>query len=197
MDKKPVLNGLILAGGKSRRMGSDKALLSYDSSGELFIENLYSILSKHCNDVYFSLSQQTQFSLPDNYKIIKDLQEPIGPMGGLISAFNTSPNAAWFVIACDMPRFDEATLSFLLDKRLPENQITVFKNLERNAVEPLCAIYEPTIKEALMEFYNKGGKSLSRFINTHDHLAVEMPSQNPLLNINTKEEYLLEISNNK
>ena len=90
------MNALILIGGKSSRMGTDKGLLNYHGKPQR--EYLFDLAKKYCTEVYFSCRAEQQFSeqsIIDTYSL--------GPMGGILSAFDFNPNTAWLVVACDMP----------------------------------------------------------------------------------------------
>ena len=93
--------GLVLAGGKSTRMGRDKGLLSYHDKPQR--EYLYEQMRPLCRDVYLSIRPEQKDSLPEGFASIADENIYRGPLNGLLSAHHAFPEAAWLVVACDLP----------------------------------------------------------------------------------------------
>ena len=100
-----ALNGLVLAGGKSERMGTDKSLLAYHGRPQR--EHLYDMLLPVCQKVFVSCNtaQNANMEIPG----IEDRFLGLGPMGGLLSAFQSAPDAAWLTVAGDMPDLTHTT----------------------------------------------------------------------------------------
>jgi molybdopterin-guanine dinucleotide biosynthesis protein A len=147
------LNGLVLAGGRSSRMGEPKAWLSF--SGLPQWQACEKVLAPLCKDVFFSVSNQLSRPLPvAAHRLVKDSDEPCGPLGAIICGFKERPEHAMFVLACDMPNFDLAAASFLKDHRNSQSLATVFLDAA-GGIEPLCTIYEPRIFEILLKFWSK------------------------------------------
>lgn len=176
------MNGLILIGGKSSRMGIDKSLLHYHGLSQR--EYLLQLLSKFCKDVYFS-SRQEQ-GLSEN-AIIDTLA--ISPISGILSAFAYNPQTAWLVLACDMPLVSEEILETLIKYRNPEKIATAFYNPEINAPEPLITIYEPKAYLLLIEYVKTGHKSPKGFLQNNEVELIEIEEKGALRNVNTKEEF--------
>ena len=106
---KPKIFGLILAGGYSRRMGQDKALL--DFHGKAQVEHIYGLLQKYCASVF--LSKRSDQDTYKNLAYIDDSSEfsHHGPLGGILSAMKKYPQADWLVMACDLPFISEILAS--------------------------------------------------------------------------------------
>ena len=100
----PVLNGLVLAGGKSVRMGHDKGLISWHGKEQQYY--IADLLKNLCNEVYISCRADQQKATDDQYHIIADTFTGLGPYGAILSAFREKPDAAWLVVACDLPLLD-------------------------------------------------------------------------------------------
>jgi molybdopterin-guanine dinucleotide biosynthesis protein A len=176
------MNGLILIGGKSSRMGTDKSLLNYHGLSQR--DYLFSLLSKFCIDVYFS-SRQEQ-GLSEN--VIMDTLA-ISPISGILSAFEYNPQTAWLVLACDMPLVSEEALKILIKHRNTEKMATAFYNPEINAPEPLITIYEPKAYPLLIEYIKAGHKSPKIFLQHNDVQLIEVGEKRFLKNVNTKQEF--------
>ena len=74
-----------------------------------------------------------------------------GPLGGMLSAFSHSPEASWFVLACDLPYIDQKLLEHIVQQRDPLRMATAYKSAEGQLPEPMCAIYEPKIRGRLFD----------------------------------------------
>jgi molybdenum cofactor guanylyltransferase len=144
----PPLYGLVLAGGKSRRMGRDKSALAYrrDERGDEVPHARYTadLLARVCDAVFYSCrADQTEDPALAGLPLIPDAFDIGGPLNGILSAQQAHPEAAWLVAACDLPFLDSTALTRLARERNPARAATVFENPGRQALEPLCAIYEP------------------------------------------------------
>ena len=138
------LQGLILTGGQSKRMGQDKALMRSGSRTQL--EQSYDLLQAQLSSVYVSIkASQVNDPVRSQYRLIMDAQNCSGPMAGILSAHKTYPDCAWLVIACDMPFLNSETLMQLIKARDNAYDATVFSNPDDSLPEPLCAIYEPNV----------------------------------------------------
>lgn len=148
------LLGLILAGGKSLRMQQAKAHLVINKHPQWQI--CEQILKPYCSEVYFSVSPQLIPPLPvASERLIEDIfVNPIGPLGGIMSAFSKYPQVAFFVLACDLPFFNDQAVRLLLSERDPNKKATVF--FSNSGIEPLCGIYEPDVFSELAVFFSKG-----------------------------------------
>lgn len=176
------MNALILIGGKSSRMGTDKGLLDYH--GQPQREYLFDLAKKYCSEVYFSCRAEQQFSentIIDKYEL--------GPIGGILSAFDFNPNTAWLIIACDMPLINEDSFQILINRRNKESVATAFLNPATNAPDPLFTIYEPKAALLLTKYVEAGNKSPKVFLQNNDTEIIISANLSFLTNVNTKEEF--------
>lgn len=176
------MNALILIGGKSSRMGTDKGLLDYHGKPQR--EYLFDLAKQYCSEVYFSCRVEQQFSentIIDKYEL--------GPIGGIISAFDFNPNTAWLILACDMPLIDENSFETLINHRNKESVATAFLNPETNAPDPLFTIYEPKTFPLLINYIKSGYKSPKNFLQHNDTEIIVSANLSFLTNVNTKEEF--------
>lgn len=181
------LYGLVMAGGRSSRMGSDKALIEYHRQNQLI--HTASLLQRQCEEVFVSCREEqsetyAQFGIP----LITDAYLGIGPLGGLLSAQQAQPAATWVIAACDLPFLDDAIAGQLCSERNPLRFATAFKNPQSGRLEPLFACYEPKSRSRLMFRHMGGDNSLSSFLN-ESRIEELVPRQSGLLrNINYPEE---------
>lgn len=182
------LYGLVLSGGKSTRMGTDKGLIEYHGVPQR--EYLYDLLSQVCEETFISLREEQQEELPSRMKTIIDLNEYRGPYNGLLSAHKKYPEAAWLVLACDLPLMDVDALKELISQRDANKQATAFALKENPLPEPLCAIWEPHAFEASIDYLNSGNGTCPRkYLINHDTKLVFPKNENVLLNANSEKEY--------
>jgi len=183
----PPLFGLVLIGGGSTRMGQDKAFLAYHDLEEW--ERVRHCISPLVDQTYISLrSDQAEDKRFENELCIPDHWDNIGPMNGIASAMQSHPQAAYLVVPCDMPGLDEATVRSIINQRDIQCHATVYEN-DQGKLEPLCAIYEPIVQQALVESIAKKKFSLNRCLHEWYIQRVSMNSNmSTLNNINTPEE---------
>lgn len=177
------LNGLVLVGGQSSRMGSNKAFLNYHGTTQ--IEHITTLLAKFCNKVYVSAKHKTDYS---NYQVIEDKFSFESPLNGILSAFNHSPNQSWLVVACDMPFIDEQNIEHLLTHRKPEKLATCYKN-KTEKPEPLFCVWEANCYPKLVVFQQTGNFSPRSFLMSNAVQMISPENNKVLLNVNTLEEY--------
>jgi molybdopterin-guanine dinucleotide biosynthesis protein A len=182
------LYGLVLAGGRSSRMGRDKAALRYE--GQTQLERAMALLTPHVARAYVSVrSDQKTDALRARFAQIEDRASDIGPLAGLLAAQATHPEAAWLVLACDLPRLDEPTLRHLIGARERSGLATAYRSSHDGLPEPLCAIYEPRSGAALRDYVAQGKQCARKFLLQAGARLLEEPNPRALDNINTPEEY--------
>jgi molybdopterin-guanine dinucleotide biosynthesis protein A len=185
----PPLQGLVLAGGQSSRMGSDKASLSI--AGNTLLERAVAALSEHLPSVYVSITDK-QAADPGRarFSLIKDELHDIGPAAGILSAHMQDPEAAWLVIACDMPLLDSALIAALIAGRDPRCDATAWLPDQVATPEPLCTIYEPATLAAFLSKVQAGGNPSPRawLLDAKPHL-LPLTRTGMLVGANTREEF--------
>ncbi|NTU93418.1 MAG: bifunctional molybdenum cofactor guanylyltransferase MobA/molybdopterin-guanine dinucleotide biosynthesis adaptor protein MobB [Chlorobiaceae bacterium] len=181
------LFGLVLAGGRSSRMGTDKAMLNYHADNQLV--RTAALLKGCCSKVFVSCRQEQRETYGRHQlPLITDTYLDLGPLGGLLSAQRRHPEAAWFVAACDFPYLDGAAISTLVDRRDPFRSATAFQLPDCKRPEPLCTIYEPKSRLRLLERHGGGDDSLSSFLSASRIMAVAPLNPGVLCNINGQDE---------
>jgi molybdenum cofactor guanylyltransferase len=181
------LFGLVLAGGRSRRMQADKAAVAYGSRPQLAVA--FDLLGRHVHRAWVSVrADQAGEPLRAGYPQIVDGTTGRGPIAGIIAAQSQHPEAAWLVFACDLPQLDDATLAALVARRDTTRLATAFLSRHDGLPEPLCAIYEPRSREAILAQVESGRDCPRKFLAEHDVLLLEPVSSAALDNANTPED---------
>jgi molybdopterin-guanine dinucleotide biosynthesis protein A len=183
---KPVLKGLVLAGGKSVRMDQDKGLIDYHGLPQR--EFAAQLLSTYCEEVYISCRPDQAESIEGNFKALPDTFDGLGPFGGIVSAFRTDPNAAWLVVACDLPYLDETTIDYLVSNRNRSKVATSFWDTDHQFPEPLITIWEPKAYGEMLFFLSMGHSCPRKVLINSNTEVLEAPDNHALTNVNNPEE---------
>ena len=182
-----TVHGLVLSGGRSRRMGQDKALLQRD--GDTQLARAVGVLQGELAEVFVSVrADQAGESQRARFPQIVDRYEGLGPVAGILSALESDPDAAWLIVACDLPNLDTATVRYLLDNRSVSNPVTAFRSSSDGLPEPLCAVYEPESLAIIRAFVAEGLHCPRKMLMRSDTHLLEQPNPRALDNVNTPED---------
>lgn len=200
--KRPPVYGLVLTGGKSSRMGQDKALMSVADNGKSQTTRALELLSGLTDRAFVSSRQgQWQGTEIDSYSQIFDRFIGYGPMGGILSAMETHPEVAWLVVACDLPFLEESTIAELMEKRNPLRVATAYGSNQEGPClgmpEPLCTIYEPKARIRLLEFLALGLHCPRKVLINSPIEILSLNVPNALENMNSPVDYSLALKQQK
>jgi molybdopterin-guanine dinucleotide biosynthesis protein A len=178
----PSLTGIVLAGGQSMRMGTDKSMLEKDGVPMyLFAARL---LQAFTPEVFISVNkyqaQHNKYAFPS----LTDQFEAEGPMGALVSC-HQQRSGPLLLLACDMPAVTETMITSLLSLHNPASQITMFCNAENGFYEPMLSVWEVPALEDITTYFQAGGRSFQQYLSLRNiprHLPANMAS---LANCNT------------
>ena len=182
------LFGLVLAGGRSTRMGKDKAALAYHGASQL--DWALKPVTPFVERAFISVrADQTGDPVRARHEQIVDAQEGLGPIAGILAAQARHPNVAWLVLACDLPFLDAPTLEYLTRARRPASLATAFRSSHDGLPEPLCAIYEPSSRKPLADYVAAGRQCPRKFLIQSDVELLDEPNPRALDNVNTPQEH--------
>lgn len=184
------VSGVILAGGKSSRMGSNKALLPY--KGGRFIEAIHRQLAEIFDEVLLVTNNPEQYEFLPCRKV-PDIFPGAGALAGIHSGLYHSSNPAIFAVACDMPYLNSELIRHLAGRTdagsvlIPEGPA---------GLEPLHAVYGRDCLAAIEETLTSGEKRILSFFDRvktikidAEQIAAFDPSFASFSNINTPDEY--------
>jgi len=180
------VTGIILAGGKSTRMGTEKGLQLLN--GKTLIEYAIEAISSVCDTIVISSNSDAYSNL--NYKVIADEIPGIGPMGGIYSALKQSESESNLVLSCDLPFVSRKLLSYIL-QMAPGYDVAVPWEGNQH-YEPLCAFYNKNTLPLMEQFIQNNVYKLPEFFN---HILVNkliidhtLPfyAENLFFNVNSK-----------
>jgi molybdopterin-guanine dinucleotide biosynthesis protein A len=179
-------SAVIFAGGKSSRMGQDKALLPFGSHSSMAALQ-YQKLQKLFRRVYLS-SKEEKFGF--DAPLLKDLYPQSSPMVALASVLEQTEAEALFVLSVDMPLITASeirTLCETYESATPKPDILIAQSPK--GIEPLCGIYHrsilPQVKALLAEDQHRM-RALMDHVSTQ---TVIFSDSSSFANINTPEEY--------
>ncbi|MEI3791277.1 MULTISPECIES: NTP transferase domain-containing protein [unclassified Chryseobacterium] len=182
----PKLNGLILAGGKSQRMGNPKDKINWHGKEQRYFAA--DLLAPFCEEVFISCRQDQLENFDTDYKALTDTFLNMGPFGGILSALRSQRDKAWLVVACDLPLLDKKSLEFLIENRNTEKAATTYESPFDGLPEPLITIWEPKSYPLLLNFLGSGNTCPRKVLINSDTLILKPGNPEALMNVNTPED---------
>lgn len=133
------VTALILAGGQSRRFGSDKAAAEVD--GEAMIRRVYRAAAPHAGSVLVVVDRaDRRYDLPGLGRFVEDAAPDAGPLAGLVAGFRAAETSWVLALACDLPFLTPEALRPLLDAPRDDADALVAVDATGRR-QPLCALY--------------------------------------------------------
>lgn len=187
MKIKTEISGFILAGGKSNRMGTDKALLLVQD--EPLLKRMIRLISPFCKTIAIS-GQNIEYT-GFNVEMVPDLYTERGPISGIVSALNHTTTEWNLLVGVDVPFINEELIQYLIscigqyDCIIPEHE---------GGIEPLIGLYNKQIFPIIEEMISQGNYKLMRMLSKLNTRYVDcngLSKQYPRLffNINRPEDY--------
>jgi len=184
------VTGLILSGGKSKRMGRPKAFLPFE--GSTVIGHIVHEIKDLFNEIFIVANEVESFE-DLGVDVVKDILPHRGPLGGILSGLMTSSNHYAFVMACDMPLIDKRLVRELVSRR-QDNDVVVLSH--PHGIEPLFGVYSKNCIKPLEESLFAGNLSVQDFLSglkagIYEWLPERQDAEAlpPFFNINTPQDY--------
>ena len=172
----------MLTGGRSSRMGCDKALLPF--RGGTLVESVARAVELAAGSAVLVGNPQLYEHL--GYPAIPDLYPGAGPLGAILTAFDHS-SADWnLVAACDMPELSADFLRLLVDAADGDAVVPIGPS---GRLEPLCAVYHRRSRPVLERALGRGRRSVRAALEGLRTALVSVPELTPFQNVNTPEEW--------
>ncbi|MEN3324248.1 molybdenum cofactor guanylyltransferase [Mariniflexile soesokkakense] len=183
MDKNDI-TGIILSGGKSSRMGTDKGFLMYE--GKSFVQHSIDALKPLVSNTLIVSNNKAYdvFGL----KRIEDVIENAGPLAGIYSGLKQSSTAYNLVLSCDIPLISTIILKKLIHEIDVESEVIQIKSHGKEM--PLIALYNKSCETVFLKLLNEGERRLQFAVNQCKVKQVVLTGEDVLFtqNINTPEE---------
>jgi molybdopterin-guanine dinucleotide biosynthesis protein A len=189
VNEKPVLyyknvTAIVLAGGKSSRMGTDKSRLPLGR--ESLITHILKQIEPLFSEILISANEPQRFA-STGFKVIFDRDQGKGPLMGIISAMVESKNDLNFVQACDIPDTNVDLLAKMLS--LADGFDAVVPQAGDGRYEPLFAVYRKSALKAMEHILENERGKVYRIPKHCRSRIVRLESSNDLINLNTIEDY--------
>ncbi len=209
MTEQPVITAGVLIGGKSSRMGTDKAMLPW--KGSTLLESVVNTARQVTDDcVLLGSAQRLPEALIDMPRL-PDAYPGIGPIAGLHALLSHRPDAWCLLLSCDIPDVTSQTIDVLVEHITPESRVVAYvtpsistrptdshpcdppyrTNAHSSRIEPCCALYHSSVLRDVERAMATNRGSLSALIESVPHatLPVNPDSQAALHNINFPRDY--------
>ncbi len=185
---RPEVGAVVLAGGKSSRMGQDKSMMRVQ--GETLIGRVIQQLQPILDRVVIGANDVEKFSFL-NVKVITDQVPDQGPLMGIVSCLSESPFDLNFVTGCDIPELNQA----LIEKMIAETEgfDVVMPRSSDGYLEPLFAVYRKSVVEPGRALVAEGKRKMTDLLSLVRVKYVDMPGGDWYRNLNTIEDYLEEL----
>lgn len=186
--------GIILAGGRSQRMGRNKALLPHPvNASRTFLDYLVSVLAPFCSETLIVAREPQQIGEHTGARLIFDRQPDVGPLMGLYSGLSAMRASHALVVAVDMPHVQPALLAFMLSRYEAD---TLLIPIVEGVPQVLLAIY-PRSALPLIETQLHHGRRDPRSLLTiapvraiaEEELRQVDPQLRSFIGVNTPEEW--------
>ena len=179
------VNGLILAGGRARRMdGQDKGLMLLN--GKHMIEYCIAKLRPQVGQIVISANRNTEQYIRYGFPVLEDkFGEFEGPLAGLLRALLHSGDTPVLVVPCDAP-FLSARLASRLLESYEKTKISVAIPHDGDRLQPLFGLYSPAMVASLREYLESGQRKVETWVTTLPHTIVDFSDESEsFMNINT------------
>ncbi len=187
------VTGFVLTGGKSLRMGIDKALLRL-ATGETLLDRAVATLQPVVDNVLL-VGPATAYSRLWRGEIVEDIYPDRGPLAGIHAALRRSTTELNFVLAVDLPHVTRALIEYLVNQATASDALVTVARID-GKLQPLCAIYRRGFAAVAEEVLASGENAVHRAI---ERASVRMLTDEELreagfgaglfANVNTPEEF--------
>ncbi len=195
VDRQSVL-GVVMCGGKSRRMGEDKGLIGIN--GHTWSQHIYNILSPLARQTVLSIHPRQKEAYNEIFspdQLVLDCISISGPLAGIISVHKTYPDRNLLVLACDMIYMSSEVMEKLLSAYQVDPSFDIYVFQSERGLEPLGGLY--TFK-GLDKVYNDIIQASNTLKDTSLHhllslgalkeLRVDERDRNAFINLNYRDD---------
>ena len=171
------VNGLVLGGGESKRMGEPKFLLNY--TGVPQYKQVQRMLQEVIDGEVFINVPLIHSDEIEEANLLIDAPEfsEKGPISGLLTAVSQYPNTSWLVVGVDYPKLTVNQLNELYTAHQVSKRSVCFKDPESNVIEPVVAIYSSQDLIELKQYFYDGNESLRRFLKRINCLKLPLTEE--------------------
>ena len=177
---------VIFAGGRSSRMGEDKALLPFAEFPTLTQYQL-SRLEKIFSAVYISTKSKEKFNFDANYILDAKSNEVFAPTAGFVGIFESIKEDSFFALSVDSPFVGEDEILELIDSDTKGSDATIAKT--EFGIQPMCGIYHRSLEDEFKKMLQDDNHKLGFLLKSSKTTYVNFDNQKAFLNLNNPQEY--------
>ena len=163
-----VDTGIILAGGRSRRMGFDKQEIKID--GKLIVDYQAEILQRHFSQIIV-VTRTPDIYRDVGYTLCQDYYEGLGPLAGIHAGLKGAESQGSFVIACDMPNINDGYISYIVQIFENSNALGLVAAHD-GFIEPMAGIYSRDLIPILEEKLENRDLKIQSLIEENDFIKI-------------------------
>lgn len=178
------VTGVVLAGGRSRRFGEDKARHVIEDRS--MIERVVDSVATICPTVLVSVGRVPRTYPLSNVRYVRDHISDAGPLAGIHAAMLATDSPWLLVAACDMPFVTPEVLRRLLAARTSRVK-AVLAQENGGRLHPLCGCYHRDLLPDISAYLDGGRRAVRGFVTEINHAAVTLPG-GPLRNVNSRQD---------
>lgn len=181
------ITGVILAGGKSSRMGSAKEFLSVN--GRPMLDNVLDVLNPLFCEIFVVTNDKKRFPNLKRAEVVEDLVRGRGPLGGIYTGLRVISSEKAFFVACDMPFLHNALIRKLLDyARQSDYDCVIPRYADR--IQPLHAVYSRRITQIIEDSLKGEDLSIMQLIQRCKckYIDADKEEASSFFNINTPQD---------
>ncbi len=178
---------IIFAGGKSSRMGEDKALLPFANSSTLTEYQLQK-LQKLFKNVYISCKTKEKFDFNASFiEDIKTSENIFAPTTGFVAIFKELKEERFFAISVDSPFISKEIIEKIIEKDSLHVDATIAKTAF--GMQPMCGIYHRSLEKKFLYMLKENNHKLGYLLKTSNTNFIEFEDEKTFLNLNNPQEY--------
>ena len=179
--------GLVMCGGQSNRMGTDKSMLQYYDKPQRY--HVYDMLLPFCEKVFISCNKEQANTIVEGYDFIEDATtyNDIGPMAALLSAFTLYPQKNLLLVGCDYPFLTPGELEIF--SKLCKNIPASFYNQQAAIYESMLAWYPSSCFDELKQMFKTKQLSMQQLLRKNDAIKYLPVDTNCIKSIDTMEAF--------
>ncbi len=178
-----LIDGVILAGGKSSRMGCNKSQIQF--KGKPLINHVYDLLFPQVRQVWISTNEHLE-QFPQDIQFQDEFSESFGPLTGIYSGLNKA-ESDWVQFCPNDSPFLDANLVRYLTQFINDESLDIVIPSVNNFLQPTFILCSKSLANEIPDFVNKEGAKLLKWVMAHNYVTVEFADKKAFTNINDKD----------
>jgi len=184
MKFKNNITGIILAGGKSSRMGTEKGLILYKNKP--FVEHIIESMNPLVDNIIIISNNKAYKSF--GFRCYEDLIKNTGPLAGIYTGLRYSKTNNNLIVSCDIPLIKTVVLQKLIDQKNDASEVIQLQSQGKNM--PLIALYKKSCEVIFMEELHQNQKKVQKALKKCNvkTVIIDGSLEQVTANINTPED---------